>query len=107
MAAPRRAALALDRSRARARGYGKIRLAVALLALPILVSTLWVMRSGAPAKPAIAGGVAGLLAGGLTAVLYVLHCPEDSLLFTTAWHVPAVAAVSILGAVIGNRLLRW
>ena len=51
--------------------------------------------------------MAGLLAGGTTAALYTLHCPEESLLFVVAWHVPAVALVAVIGALAAGRLLRW
>jgi hypothetical protein len=80
---------------------------VALLALPILAAALMALRLGAPSNPAATGAVAGLLAGALTMGLYVLHCPEDSLLFVAAWHVPAVLLTSAIGALSGARLLRW
>jgi hypothetical protein len=51
--------------------------------------------------------MAGLLAGGIAATLYTLHCPEDSLLFVGVWHVAAIVLVASVGAVAGSRLLRW
>jgi hypothetical protein len=51
--------------------------------------------------------MAGLLAGGIAAALYTLHCPEDSLLFVASWHVPAVLTVTLFGALAAGRWLRW
>ena len=80
---------------------------VLLLSLPILAGALMALRHGAPTRPRTAGAMAGLLAGGVAAALYTLHCPEDSLLFIAAWHVPAILLVSLLGAGLAARLLRW
>jgi hypothetical protein len=80
---------------------------VLLLSLPILAGALITLRHGAPTRPRAAGAMAGLLAGGVAAALYTLHCPEDSLLFIAAWHVPAILTVSLLGAGLATRVLRW
>jgi hypothetical protein len=80
---------------------------VSLLSLPILAGVLFVLRSGAPSYPRSSGAMAGLLAGGIAATLYTLHCPEDSLLFVGVWHVAAILLVASIGAVAGSRLLRW
>ena len=80
---------------------------VTLLALPILLAALFAVRHGAPAHPAQAGAAAGLLAGGITGVLYQIHCPENSLLFVAVWHVAAIVALAGLGAYLGRRLLYW
>jgi hypothetical protein len=50
--------------------------------------------------------MAGLLVGGITAALYTIHCPENSLLFIAVWHIPAVLLVAFRGALAGGRLLR-
>ena len=80
---------------------------VLVLSLPVLAGALWALRAGAPAHPRRSGAFAGMLAGGVTAALYLLHCPGDSLLYTLAWHVPALLAIIGLGAALGPRLLRW
>ena len=82
-------------------------LLVSGLSLPVLIAALGVLRQGAPAEPGLQGAMAGLLSAGLTSMLYVLHCPEPSLLYIAAWHVPAVLAVSFVGAKLGSRWLRW
>jgi hypothetical protein len=50
---------------------------------------------------------AGLLAGGMGAALYAMHCPDDSPLFVATWYGLAIAVVATLGAVLGSRVLRW
>jgi hypothetical protein len=80
---------------------------VLVLSVPILFGALLALRHGAPSRPRTSGALAGLLAGGVTAALYTIHCPEDSLLFIAAWHVPAIALISLLGAALGPPILRW
>jgi hypothetical protein len=82
-------------------------LCVTALSLPILAATLVALRDGAPSHPRLCGAMAGLLAGGIAAALYTLHCPEDSLLFVASWHVPAVLTVTLFGALAAGRWLRW
>ena len=80
-----------------------------LLAMSIapLVAVLVALRGGAPRSPGLAGGFAGLLAGGLAATLYAIHCPDDSPLFVALWYMPTVVSIAIGAALIGHRALRW
>lgn len=80
---------------------------VPILASPILGALLWALSAGAPLKPARAGAVAGLAAGGLAAGLYSFFCTQDALLFFLPAYVCAVLLVATLGAALGNRVLRW
>jgi hypothetical protein len=80
---------------------------VVALSLPILAGALIALRDSAPARPWLSGLMAGLLAGGIAAALYTLHCPEDSLLFVATWLVLAIVAVSVGGALAASRVLRW
>jgi hypothetical protein len=80
---------------------------VPLLSLLPLSAILAAMRHGAPSRPRLAGAVAGLLAGGIGAAVYAVHCPDDSPLFVAAWYGVSIAAVATLGTVLGARLLRW
>jgi len=82
-------------------------LCVTALSLPILAAVLVALRNGAPTHPRLCGAMAGLLAGGIAAALYTLHCPENSLLFVASWHVLAVLTVTIFGALAAGRWLRW
>jgi hypothetical protein len=80
---------------------------IPLLAAPTLAALLWAMGAGAPMRPALAGAVAGLVAGGSGAALYAAHCIDDSPLFVATWYGLAIALVAAIGLVAGSRLLRW
>jgi hypothetical protein len=81
--------------------------AIPLLSLPLLAAALFAMRHGAPARPAVAGAVAGLLSAGLAATLYAAHCTDDSPLFVATWYTLATLLVTAIGAAAGSRLLRF
>ncbi|MBR1274648.1 NrsF family protein [Bradyrhizobium sp. AUGA SZCCT0283] len=81
--------------------------AIPALSLPILAGALIGLRHGAPARPAVAGAIAGLLSAGLAATLYASHCTDDSPLFVAAWYTIATALVTAIGALIGAKLLRY
>jgi hypothetical protein len=82
-------------------------IAIPTLAIVPLATVLAMLRSGAPASPALAGGAAGLLAAAAAAALYAFHCFDDSPLFVVTWYALAALPVIALGAVAGHRLLRW
>lgn len=65
------------------------------------------LRRGAPLSPKLAGAMAGLAAGAVGAFAYGLHCDDDSPFFVALWYGLAVAIVTIAGARLGPRLLRW
>ena len=77
------------------------------MGLPFLAGVLWVLRAGASTRPALTGAAGGLLAGGAAAVVYSMHCTEDSPLFYSVWYVIAMLAIALVGAVVGSRVLRW
>jgi hypothetical protein len=81
--------------------------AIPALAVAPLAAVLWILRSGAPASPALAGAAAGLLAATSGASLYAFHCFDDSPLFVLTWYVLAAVPVVVVGAIVGRRLLRW
>jgi hypothetical protein len=80
---------------------------VPLLSLPLLAAAMIGLRHGAPTRPALAGAVAGLLAGGIGAALYAAHCTDDSPLFVATWYTITIGGVTILGSLIGRKVLRW
>jgi hypothetical protein len=82
-------------------------MAIPLLSLPLLAAALIGLRHGAPARPALAGALAGLLSAGLAATLYASHCTDDSPLFVATWYSIATALVTAIGALAGARLLRF
>jgi hypothetical protein len=68
---------------------------------------LLALRHGAPTRPALAGTVAGLLAGGLAAAFYAAHCPDDSPLFVATWYSIAILGLAAIGALLAPLLARW
>jgi hypothetical protein len=81
--------------------------AIPLMSLPLLAGALIGLRHGAPARPAVAGAIAGLLSAGLAATLYASHCTDDSPLFVATWYTISTALVTAVGALAGSRVLRF
>jgi len=81
--------------------------AVPVLSLAPLVAVLAMLRSAAPASPALAGAAAGLLSAATGAALYAFHCFDDSPLFVVTWYTLATVPMVVIGALVGRRLLRW
>lgn len=82
-------------------------MAIPVIAVGPLAALLLAFRSGAPTSPMRAGASAGLVASALAATFYAAHCTDDSPLFIAAWYSLAIAFVTVVGAVIGSRALRW
>lgn len=80
---------------------------IAILAVPALLGALWALRGMAPTRPALAGGVAGFLAGAVGALVYTLHCPELAAPFLGLWYVLGMLIPAAVGAALGPLLLRW
>ena len=80
---------------------------VAIISAPLFVALLWAMKGLAPTRLMQAGGAAGLLAGASGAFVYALHCPEMTAPFIAIWYVLGMLIPTILGAILGPRLLRW
>jgi hypothetical protein len=77
------------------------------VSLPPLIILLGVMRIGAPARPELAGAIAGSLSGALGAAAYALACRNDAGLFVATWYPLAMLIMAALGATIGRRALAW
>jgi hypothetical protein len=80
---------------------------VPLLSIPVFIAAMWAMKDLAPTSPGLAGGAAGLLAGGVSAAVYALHCPELEAPFIAIWYVLGIFIPTVAGAAIGSCLLRW
>jgi hypothetical protein len=83
-----------------------------LLSIPIIAVvpfavSIWAVRKGAPTNLARAGAFAGLIAGGVSAMAYALHCTDDSLPFIAVWYGGTIVLCTLAGAALGPRLLRW
>jgi hypothetical protein len=68
---------------------------------------LYALKAGAPDDPALAGAAVGLFSGAIGATLYATHCTNDSPLFVATWYVIGIAAVTLIGSLVGSRVLRW
>jgi len=82
-------------------------LSISFLSLAPLGAAFYALRQGAPLRPGFAGAAAGLLASALAAMLYALHCPDDSPLFGAIWYSAAICVVTVIGMIAGRRFLRW
>lgn len=82
-------------------------LGVPLMSLPFLAAALHALRQGASLRPRLTGALAGLLGGGLGVVIYGFYCIEDSPLFYGVWYSVGVAVITLLGASLGARVLRF
>jgi hypothetical protein len=82
-------------------------LAIPALSIPTLAALLYVLRDSAPSNPGLAGAVAGLASAGVAATYYASNCTDDSPLFVATWYTLAIMLVTLAGALLGRRLLRW
>ena len=80
---------------------------IPVLAVPLLCALLWALSAGAPRRPALAGALVGLAAGGLSAALYALFCTQDAALFVLPAYTTAILIVALAGGLIGARILAW
>ena len=83
-----------------------------LVSIPVIAVVpfaviIWAVRRMAPTDLVRAGGLAGLVAGGVSATGYALHCTDDSLPFIALWYSATIVLCTIAGAKLGPRLLRW
>lgn len=80
---------------------------IPFLSLGPLACLLLAARAGAPRNPAHAGAVAGLCASAIAATLYASNCTDDSPLYVLLWYPIAIGIVTLAGALIGRKMLRW
>ncbi|MFC7288941.1 NrsF family protein [Herminiimonas glaciei] len=80
---------------------------IAILSLPILVAILKVMRQLAPTRLRLAGAGAGFAAGTAATLVYSFHCPEIAAPFIGFWYLIGILIPSVIGVIIGPRVLRW
>jgi hypothetical protein len=80
---------------------------VAMLSVPVFVAVLWAIRGLAPTRLRLAGSAAGLLSGAIGALVYCLHCPELAAPFLGFWYLLGMLIPTVVGALLGPRLLRW
>jgi hypothetical protein len=82
-------------------------LSIPVIAIVPFAVSIWAVRKGAPTNLSRAGAFAGLIAGGVSAMAYALHCADDSLPFIAVWYGGTIVLCTLAGAALGPRLLRW
>ena len=82
-------------------------LSIPIIAIVPFAATIFAVRRAAPTNLVLAGAVAGLIAGGVSAMAYALHCTDDSLPFVAVWYGGTIVLCTLAGAALGPRLLRW
>ena len=80
---------------------------ISLIGIGPLAIFLVALRHGAPTRPAFAGAVAGLVAGGIAATFYAAQCTDDSPLFVVTWYTIAIAGLALIGAATASRFAHW
>lgn len=84
-----------------------------LVSIPVIAVVpfaviVWVVRRvAAPTDLTRTGAMIGLVAGGVSAIGYAVHCTGDSLPFVALWYASTIALCTLAGATLGSRLLRW
>lgn len=87
--------------------WGSCPLTIAALSVPVFAGLIFAFRKFAPTRLRLAGFLAGLASGGLSAFAYALHCPETSAVFVAIWYSAGIAIPAVIGMLLGPRLLRW
>jgi hypothetical protein len=80
---------------------------IVVLSLPSFALLLRAVKGFAPIRLRLAGAGAGLLAGAIGALVYLLHCPELAAPFLLVWYTLGMLLPAALGALAGPRVLRW
>ena len=82
-------------------------LSIPIIAIAPFAIIVAAMRKAAPTSLERTGAFAGLIAGGVSAMGYALHCTDDSLPFIAIWYGGTILLCTFAGAALGPRLLRW
>jgi len=85
-------------------GCGPLIFLIGLLQAGILMV---LARRAAPTRLALTGGWIAASSACLGLFLMQFFCARDNFLHLFLWHFPPAAALVVLGAVLGRRLLRW
>ena len=80
---------------------------ITMLATPVFAASFWAMRDLAPTNLRLAGAAAGLFSGAVGAGVYCFHCPELAAPFIAFWYLLGILIPTVVGAVVGEKLLRW
>jgi hypothetical protein len=87
--------------------WGTCLICIPIFAVIPFVAFIWALRKGAPTRLALAGALAGLVAGALGAAAVVVHQTGDSIPAIALWYGVPIVLCAMIGAILGPRLLRW
>ena len=79
-------------------------LIVPAIAMVPFALVVWALRRAAPTHLIQAGALVGLIAGGIGAMAYALHCVSDSMPFVALWCAGTIVLCTLAGAALGPRL---
>jgi hypothetical protein len=82
-------------------------ISIPIIAIVPFAAIMWAVRLAAPTDLVRTGALVGLVAGGVSAAGYALHCTDDSLPFIAVWYGGTIALCTLAGAALGPRFLRW
>jgi hypothetical protein len=82
-------------------------IAIPTVAVVPFAAIMAAVRLAAPTDLVHTGALAGLVAGGVSATAYALHCMDDLLPFIALWYGGTIVLCTVAGAVLGPKLLRW
>ena len=74
---------------------------------PLLAVLTWMLRRGAPLKPATTAAFAALSVAALANVGACVSLPHTNNVITLAWHGGVIVAVTVCAAVCGRLLFSW
>lgn len=80
---------------------------VSFISSTVLIGGLTIAHKGACVRPTALGFLLGVFSGGIGSFIYAFLCMNDNPLFYGVWYSLAALGVGLLGAILGNRLLRW
>lgn len=80
---------------------------IASLSVPGLLASFWAVSKMAPTSIRLTGAACGLFAGALGATGYALSCSEVAAPFVALWYTLGIGLVTVLGALLAPRLIRW
>ncbi|GLS86193.1 hypothetical protein GCM10010873_11670 [Cypionkella aquatica] len=80
---------------------------ILMLSIVPLVGLLMLARQGASTAPQLSGALVGLTAASGVTAGYSLFCTRDNPLFFVTWYGVAILIVTVVGAIVGRRVLQW
>ncbi len=65
------------------------------------------LKKAASSRPVLLGAVSGFTSANIAAAAYALHCNMDMVLYVVGFYGVVILAMTLLGAVLGKKVLNW